>query len=82
MDLPPPLKVNEIIEIIFAIKIFVQNKHKGNKTKTMPMKPKLLKTLNMNQFWASSWTSNFIKGAYNTGKLEFEKRALIWSFNH
>ena len=27
---------------------YVQNKQKGNKTKTKSMKPKLLKTLNMN----------------------------------
>ena len=34
----------------FTRKIYVQNKHKGNKTKTKAMKAKLLKTLNMNLF--------------------------------
>ena len=32
---------------------YVQNKYKGNKTKTNTVKPKMLKTLNMNQFYAS-----------------------------
>ena len=45
------------------------------------MKPELLKTLNMNQFW-SSCSSDFTLyiGAYNTRILEFEKWALICSF--
>ena len=30
-------------------KVYVQNKHEGNKTKTKSMRPELLKTLNMNQ---------------------------------
>ena len=41
----------------FAKKMYVQSKHKGNKTKTKSMKPKMLKTLNMNQFYAS-WSSD------------------------
>ena len=53
-----PLCANVIIELphwnwlvpFFARKIYVQNKHKGNETKTKSMKPKLLKTLNVNQF--------------------------------
>ena len=39
-------------------KIYAQNKHKGNKTKTNSMKSKMLKKLNMNQFQAN-WYSDF-----------------------
>ena len=38
---------------VFAEIIYVQNKHKGNKIKTSTIKPKMLKTLNMNRFYAS-----------------------------
>ena len=50
----------------FARKIYVQNKHKGNKAQTKSIKPKLLKTLNINQFQASP-PSDFIyrAGTYN-----------------
>ena len=44
---------------IFLRKKYVQNKHKGNKTKTKPVKPKLLKTFHLNEFQAS-WSSDFI----------------------
>ena len=37
----------------------IQNKHEGNKTKTKSIKLKLMKRLNMNQFWAS-WSSDFL----------------------
>ena len=32
--------------------MYVQNKHKGNKTKAKSMKPKLLKALNINLLYA------------------------------
>ena len=82
---PHPISMNVIIEwtrlTFLARKIFIQNKHKGNRTKTKSTKSKLLKILNMNQFWAS-WSSDFIYKDLNTRKLEFGKWALIWSFNH
>ena len=54
---PSPLSANVITEWphwgwlvpFFARKIYVQYEQKGNKTKTKSMKPKLLKTLNVNQ---------------------------------
>ena len=49
--------------------VYVQNKHKGNKTKTRSMKPKLLKTLNMNQFYAGPLI--LLIGTYN-------KKIRIW----
>ena len=49
--------------------MYVQNKHKGNKTKTKLLKPKLLKTLNMSQFYVSRLIA-FI-GTYN-------KKIRIW----
>ena len=39
-----------ISTIFFARKIYVQNKHKENKTEAKSIKPKLLKTLHINQF--------------------------------
>ena len=64
---PSLLNANRIIEWthliwlvpFFERKICVQNKHKGNKTKTKLVKSKMLKTLNTNQLWAS-WPSGFI----------------------
>ena len=49
----------KLISTIFCEKIYVYNKHKGNKAKAKPIKPILLKKLIMNQFWAS-WSSEFI----------------------
>ena len=49
--------------------MYVQNKHKGNKTKIKSMKPKLLKTLNMNQFYISRLIASI--GTYN-------KKNRIW----
>ena len=36
------------MELLTKKNVYVQNKHKRNKTKTKSMKPKLLKALNMN----------------------------------
>ena len=40
----------KLISTIFARKVYVQNKHKGNKIKVKSMKSKLLKILNMYDF--------------------------------
>ena len=39
--------------------VYVQNEHIEKKKKTKPMKPKLLKTLNIHQLQAS-WSSDLI----------------------
>ena len=40
----------KLISTIFAKKVYVQNKHKGNKIKVKSIKSKLLNILNMSDF--------------------------------
>ena len=50
---------NHFLRSFTELTVYVKNKHKGNKTKTKSSKPKLLKTLNMNQ---GSWFTDFFRG--------------------
>ena len=48
--MPTKPNINPQNGVAYEKNLYLQNKHKGNKTKTKSMKPKLLKTLKMNQF--------------------------------